>query len=154
MPKKMVFAGLSEEFAGMFGGVVGVLATIWREGEDFDLPQTLRVDLTTELSNSGKFKIAPSGTADAEIHIRVREYGFVQARGFMRRHVKPVLTIETQMIRRDGAMVWQSGVAINQNTKGTPEILPEELKSNPKAAANALHMAAKFWAAKTAGSLR
>ncbi len=154
MPKKMLFSGLSEQMAGMFGGVVGVLSTIFREGETFDLPQVLRADLTSELTKNGKFKVLGSGAADAEIHITVREYGFVQARGFMRRHVKPILTIETQMIRKDGTKVWQSGVVINQNTKGTPEILPEQLKSDPKSARDALHAAAGFWAAKTATSLK
>jgi hypothetical protein len=153
MPKKMIFVGLSEQFAGMFGGVAGALSTMYREGETFNLPEVMRADLSAELAAGGKFKVVPSG-GDAEIRIHVREYGFVQARGFMRKHVKPILTIETQMVRRDGTQVWQSGVVINQNTKDTPEVLPEDLKTNPKVAADALHAAAKAWAAKTAASLR
>ena len=153
MPKKMIFVGLSEQFAGMFGGVAGALSTMYREGETFNLPEVLRADLAAELATGGRFKVVPSA-ADAEIRIHVREYGFMSARGFMRKHVKPILTIETQMVRRDGTTVWQSGVVINQNTKSTPEVLPEDLKNNPKIAANALHSAAKAWATKTAASLK
>ena len=153
MPKKMIFVGLSEEFAGMFGGALGMLSVMFREGETFDLPATLRADLAAELAAGGKFKVVSSG-ADAEIRIHVREYGFVQALGFMARHVKPVLTIETEMVRKDGTQVWQSGVAINQRTKATPEALPQDLKKNPKLAADALHAAAKAWAVKTASSLK
>lgn len=154
MPEKMLFYGLSESMAGMFGGVAGALSTMFREGEDFNLPQVMRTDLAAALARNGKFKLQSTGKADAEIQIRVREYGFVQARGFMRRHVKPILTIETQMIRADGTMTWKSGVVVNQNTKGTPEILPEDLKTNRKLAAEALHTAARIWAEKTAASLR
>jgi hypothetical protein len=150
----MLFSGLSESFAGMFGGVAGVLATIFREGQDFKLPDVLRADLAAEIVKTGKFKVVSSGRADAEVRIRVREYGFVQARGFMRRHVKPILTIETQMVRPDGTMVWKSGVVVNQMTKETPEILPEDLKNNPKNAADAFRVAARVWAEKTAKSLR
>jgi hypothetical protein len=153
MPKKMLFSGFSEMMAGALGGVVGVLATIFREGEDFKLPETLRADLAAEIEKTGKFKVLSSGAADAEVRIRVREYGFVQA-GFMRRQVKPILTIETQMIRGDGTMVWQSGVVINQTTKGTPAVLPEQLRDNPKVAADAFGVAARIWATKTAASLR
>jgi hypothetical protein len=153
MPQKMFFSGLSESMAGMFGGVVGALSTMFRSGEDFKLPEVLRSELATEITKTGKFKLVSSGPADAEIRINVREYGFVQA-GFMQRRVKPVLTIETQMVRPDGTAVWQSGVVINQATKGTSPILPEQLKENPKIAAEALHGAARIWASKTAGSLR
>jgi hypothetical protein len=153
MPKKMLFSGLSESMAGMFGGVVGALSTMFRDGEDFKLPEVLRTELAAEIAKTGKFKVVSSGAADAEMRINVREYGFVQA-GFMQRKVKPILTIETQMVRPDSAVVWQSGVVINQTTKGTSTILPEQLKENPKVAAEALHGAARFWASKTAGSLR
>lgn len=153
MPKKMFFSGLSESMAGMFGGVVGALSTMFREGEDFKLPEVLRTELATEIAKTGKFKLVSSGPADAEMRINLREYGFVQA-GFMQRKVKPILTIETQMVRPDSTVVWQSGVVINQATKGTSTILPEQLKENPKIAAEALHGAARIWASKTAGSLR
>jgi hypothetical protein len=153
MPKKMFFSGLSESMAGMFGGVVGALSTMFREGEDFKLPEVLRTELAAEIAKTGKFKVASSGPADAEMRINVREYGFVQA-GFMQRRVKPVLGIETQMVRPDGTVVWQSGVVINQATKETATMLPEQLKENPKIAAEALHGAARIWASKTAGSLR
>jgi Luciferase-like monooxygenase len=56
MPKKMLFSGLSEQMAGMFGGVVGALSTIFREGETFDLPQVLRADLTSELTKNGRVR--------------------------------------------------------------------------------------------------
>jgi hypothetical protein len=134
--------------------VVGVMSTIFREGEDFGLPGTLRADLAAELAKNPKFKLQSTGKAEAEIHIHVREYGFAQARGFMQRHVKPILTIETQMIRSDGTMVWQSGVVINPNTKETPEILPEDLKNNHKVAVDAINTSARLWAEKTAASLR
>ena len=153
MPKKMFFSGLSESMAGMFGGVVGALSTMFREGEDFKLPGVLRTELAAEIAKTGRFKVVSSGAADAEVRINVREYGFVQA-GFMQRRVKPILTIETQMVRGDSTVVWQSGVVINQATKGTSTILPEQLKENPKSAAEALHGAARIWASKTAGSLR
>jgi hypothetical protein len=87
------------------------------------------------------------------VQIRVREYGFVQG-GFMQRRVKPILTMETLMVRRDGVQVWKSGVAINQKTKETPSILPEDLKANPKLAVDALHTAVRIWAVKTAESLK
>jgi hypothetical protein len=153
MPKKMFFSGLSESMAGMFGGVVGALSTMFRDGEDFKLPEVLRTELAAEIAKTGKFKLVSSGPVDAEMRINVREYGFVQA-GFMQRRVKPVLTIETQMVRPDGTAVWQSGVVINQATKETSTMLPEQLKENPKIAAEALHGAARIWAAKTAVSLR
>ncbi len=78
MPEKMIFYGLSQSMAGLFGGVAGVLATIRREGEQFDLPRVLREDLSAELARSGKFRVVASGQADAEVRIRVREYGFAR----------------------------------------------------------------------------
>jgi hypothetical protein len=153
MPKKMILSGLSESLAGALGGVVGVLATIFREGEDFRLPEVLRADLAEEIAKTGKFKVVSSGSADAEVRIRLREYGFMQA-GFMRRQVKPILTIETTMVRPDGTLIWKSGVVVGQRAKETPVMLPERLKDNPKVAAEALHAAARLWAANTAKSLR
>jgi hypothetical protein len=152
MPRKMILSGLSESLAGALGGVVGVLATIFREGEDFRLPEVLRADLAEEIAKTGKFKVV-SGSADAEVHIRVREYGFMQA-GFMRRQVKPILTMETTMVRPDGSLVWKSGIVVGQRAKETPVMLPERLKDDPKVAAEALHAAARLWAAETAKSLR
>ncbi len=153
MPEKMIFYGLSQSMAGMFGGVVGALSTMFRQGEHFDLPRVLREDLTTELNRGGKFKVVASGKGDAEVRIRVREYGFVQALGFMRRSVKPTLAIETTMVRADGVQIWQSGVVVNQAEKQTPTVLPEQL-SDRAVAVDALHTAAKIWAAKTAASLK
>jgi hypothetical protein len=139
--------------AGIFGGVAGALSTMFRQGEHFDLPRVLREDLSKELSRGGKFKVVASGTADAEVRIRVREYGFVQAPGFMRRSVKPILTIETTMVRADGVQVWQSGVVVNQTEKQTPTVLPEQL-SDRTVAVDALHTAARIWAVKTAAALK
>lgn len=153
MPRKMIFYGLSQQMAGLFGGVAGVLGTIYREGEQFDLPPVLRSDLARELARGGRFQVVASGRADAEVRIRVREYGFMQAPGFMRRSVKPLLTVETTMVRPDGAQVWQSGVVVNPKEKKTPTMLPEALKDRATAA-NALHTAAAVWAAKTAASLK
>ena len=153
MPQNMTFSGFSQMMAGMLFGVAGVLATVFREGGDYHVPEMVRDELTTALTKTGKFKIISSGQADAEVQIRVREYGFVQG-GFMQRRVKPILTMETLMVRRDGTQIWKSGVAINQKTDGTPSILPEELKANPKLAADSLHTAARIWAAKTAESLK
>jgi hypothetical protein len=153
MPEKMIFYGLSQSMAGMFGGVVGALSTMYRQGEHFDLPRVLRENLSSELSRSGKFKVVASGAADAEVRIRVREYGFVQALGFMRRSVKPILTIETTMVRSDGVQIWQSGVVVNQAEKQTPTILPEKL-SDRAVAVDALHTAARIWAGKTAGAVK
>lgn len=153
MPPRMVFFGLSQSMAGLFGGVVGVLATIYREGEQFDLPRVLREDLATELARTGKFKVVASGAADAEVRIRVQEYGFIKGSGMFQRTMKPVLTIETTMVRPDGVQVWQSGVAMGQREKQTPTISPERLKDRA-VAADALHVAAKIWAAKTAASLK
>lgn len=153
MPEKMIFYGLSQSMAGIFGGVVGALSTMYRQGEHFDLPRVLREDLSAELTGSGKFKVVASGKGDAEVRIRVREYGFAQALGFMRRSVKPILTIETTMVRADGVQIWQSGVVVNQAEKKTPTVLPEQL-SDRAVAVDALHTAAKIWAAKTAASLK
>lgn len=153
MPEKMIFYGLSQSMAGLFGGVPGVLMTMFRKGEDFDLPRVLREDLSTELSRSGKLKVVASGAADAEVRIRVREYGFVKGLGMFKRSMKPILTIETAMVRPDGVQIWQSGVVVNQGEKQTPTALPERLKDRA-VAADALHSAAKIWAVKTAASLK
>lgn len=61
MPKKMIFVGLSQQFAGMFGGVAGALSTMYREGETFDLAQVMRADLSRELAGNSKFKVVPIG---------------------------------------------------------------------------------------------
>lgn len=153
MPDKMIFYGLSQSMAGLFGGVAGVLATMFRKGENFDLPRVLREDLSNELSRSGRFKVVASGAADAEVRIRVREYGFVKGLGMFQRTMKPILTIETTMVRPDGVQIWQSGVVVNQADKQTPALLPERLKDRT-VAADALHTASKIWAAKTAASLK
>lgn len=149
----MIFYGLSQSMAGMFGGVAGALSTMFRQGEHFDLPRVLRENLSRELTRSGKFKVVASGAADAEVRIRVREYGFMQALGFMRRSVKPILTIETTMVRADGVQLWQSGVVVNQAEKQTPAVLPEQL-SDRAVAIDALHTAARIWAVKTATALK
>ena len=148
----MLFYGFSQMMAGALAGVPGVLTTMFRRSEDLRVPEMVRTELAAELAKNGKFRLVASGPADAEVRIRVREYGFFQA-GFMRRQVKPILTVETQMIRRDGTLVWQNGTVIHGRMKGTPAHLPEELKET-KTAAAALRVAAKLWAAKTADSLR
>lgn len=153
MPPHMIFYGLSQSMAGLFAGPFGALTTMFRQGEDFNLPAVLRSDLAAELGST-KFKVMSSGPADAEVRIRVREYGFVQAPGIMRRQVKPILTIDTEMVRPDGTVTWKSGVVVNQTTKGTPATLPEQLKADPKLAAEAIQAAARIWATKTAASLR
>jgi hypothetical protein len=153
MPSKMIFYGLSQAMAGVFAGVPGVLSTMFRDGEQFDLPRVLREDLAAELRRGGKFQVVESGPADAEIRIRVREYGFMVVPGLFRRAMKPILTIETTMVRRDGVQVWQSGVVVRQRDKQTPTEPPERLKDR-RVATNALHSASKVWAARTAASVK
>lgn len=153
MPEKMIFYGLSQSMAGILAGPVGALSAMYRQGEQFDLPRVLREDLSRELTGTGKFKVVASRPADAEVRIRVREYGFMQALGFMRRSVKPILTIETTMVRADGVQIWQSGVVVNQAEKQTPTVLPEKL-SDRAVAVDALHTAARIWAGKTAAAVK
>jgi hypothetical protein len=69
------------------------------------------------------------------------------------RTMKPILTIETRMVRPDGVQIWQSGVVVNQAEKTTPTVLPDRLKDQA-VAAETLRAAAKIWAAKTAASLK
>jgi hypothetical protein len=153
LPNKMVFYGLSQSMAGLFGGPIAVLSAMFRPGEDFDLARVLRNDLMAELSRNGKFKVVTSGPADAEMRIWVREYGFMKGTGMFQRTMKPILTIETRMVRPDGVQIWQSGVVVHQKEKQTPTIAPERLKDRA-VAADALHTASKIWAAKTAASLK
>ncbi len=153
MPQQMVFSGFSQGMAGVFFGAVGALASSFREHLDIKLPETLRADLASELAKNPKFKLVASGPADAEVRIRVREYGFVQA-GPMARRVKPILTTETQMVRPDGVMVWKSGVSINQHTDGMPERLAEEVTGDLRVAREMMHTTSRMWAVKTAESLR
>ena len=153
LPNKMVFYGLSQSMAGLFGGAIGALSAMYRPGEDFDLARVLRNDLMAELSRTGKFKVVASGPADAEMRIWVREYGFMKGTGMFQRTMKPILTIETKMVRPDGVQIWQSGVVIHQKEKQTPTLAPERLKDRA-VAADALHTASKIWAAKTAASLK
>ena len=149
----MIFYGFSQMMAGALGGIPGLLTTMHRKSEDYDLPETLRANLAAEISKTGKFSVVASGPADAEVRIRVREYGFFQA-GFMKRQVKPILTIQTQMVRHDGVQVWDNGIVIHGKTKGTPAMLPEQLRDNPALAREALHTAARMWAARAASALR
>ena len=162
MPEKMVFYGLSQSMlAGLAGGVGGGGAYAMeaersgstRTSEHYDLPQSLRAALAQELSKTGKFKIVSSGKADAELRIKVTEYGFYQA-GVMARRVRAILFMETVLVRPNGTVVFKKVSATNQSNGKVPAILPEKIHNDRKVGVEALQVAARVVAADTAAAIR
>ncbi len=162
MPEKMVFYGLSQSMlAGLAGGVGGGGAyamEMQRSGatgasEHYDLPQSLRASFAQEFGKTGKFKVVSAGKADAEMRIKVTEYGFYQA-GVMVRRVRPILIVETELVRPNGTVVFKKVSATNHMNAKTPAILPEKIRNDRKVGVDALQVAARVVATDTAAPLR
>ena len=160
-PKDMTFVGFSEMMgmglAGGLGGPAGAgiaAGTMFsREGSSaFNVGQTARDEVIAAVRKSGKFEIRESGPADAELQVRVTGYGFYQAAMFARR-VRPIFSIETKLVRNDGAVVWQHRRAVTHISKETPAILPERIRENPQVGADALRVAARICATRAIASL-
>jgi hypothetical protein len=158
----MVFYGLSQSMlaavAGGIGGGGAYAMEAHRSGstrawEHYDLPQSLRASLAQEFGRTGKFKIVSGGKADAEMRIKVMEYGFYQA-GVMVRRVRPILIVETQLVRPNGTVVFKKVSATNHMNGKTPAILPEKIHNDRKVGVDALQVAARVVATDTAAALR
>lgn len=158
MPQKMLFFGFSQMMlaglAGAAGGAVGYVATgesiRSRQALDFyEVPQSLRAAITEELAKAGKFKVVSSGSADAEMRIKVTTYGFYQA-GLYARRVRPSLAVETQLVRRDGTVVLKT---LTGDDGKAPATLPEKIRADRKIGIDGLRIAAGVVARKIANVL-
>jgi hypothetical protein len=152
MPPKMLFYGFSEMMlAGLAAGSSGAYTpTASRQALDFyDVPQSLRAAITDELAKTGKFKVVSSGSADAELQIKVTTYGFYQA-GLYARRVRPSLGVEAQLVRRDGTMVLKKLVFDDGKA---PASLPEKIKADRKLGVDGLRVAARVVAGRIAEAL-
>jgi hypothetical protein len=154
MPPKMLFYGFSEMvLAGLAAGPYGAGGfnpTASRQALDvYDVPQSLRAATTDELTKTGKFKVVSSGSADAELQIKVTTYGFYQA-GLYARRVRPSLGVETQLVRRDGTVVVKKLVFDDGKA---PASLPEKIKADRKIGVDGLRVAARVVARRIAEAL-
>lgn len=161
-PKQMTFVGFTEMMgmglAGGFGGAVGAgLAagsTFSRPGEPaFQIGQSVRSAMIAEIQRLGKFVVKENGPADAELQLKVTAYGFYQA-GMFARRVRPIIGLESKLVRPNGAVLWQHRRGVTHLTKETPAILPEKIRQNPAQGAEALRVAAGICARNAVASLR
>ena len=155
----MLFYGFSQMMlAGLGGGAFGAAGYVAtgesvgsRQALDFyEVPQSLRAAITDELTKTGTFKVVSSGSADAELQIKVTVYGFYQA-GLYARRVRPSLAVETQLVRRDGAIVLKK--LITDDGKA-PAALPEKIRDDRKIGVDGLRIAARVVARKIGDALR
>lgn len=118
----------------------------------FGVPGSLRSAFAAQIQAKGKFSIVSGSLADAELQLRVREYGFSRA-GFMRRGVKPIMSVQAQLIRPGGAVAWEQNSFVTFTAQGMPAYLPERMRENPALAAEALRSAARLVAEKAVQTL-
>lgn len=162
MPKHMFFSGLSESLlmgvgAGLGGAAGGALmagATTSRATKpEFGVPESVRSAYAAELQRTGRFSIVTGGRADAELKLRVVEYGFFQA-GFMHRGVKPFMRVNAQLLRPDGTIAWEQMSFAPPNSRLTEPQLPDRMRANPALTADSLRSAARVAAATGVETLK
>lgn len=162
LPDRMVFIGLSQVMAmglgaGLGGAVGGAIAGGTASSRpattDYGLRQSLRQAIADEVQKTGRFSVASSGGADAELRLTVVSYGFYSA-GFMRRQMRPILGVRAQLVRRGGKVVWDQSKGIGPKGGRTPALFPEQIRDNPEVANNALRVAARIVAADLVATLR
>jgi hypothetical protein len=159
IPKKMAFTGLSETLAGaaVVGAVgpagAGAMTPSHRVGPDFGIADSLRIEFASAIQKSGKFTVKNNGPADAELRLKVEEYGFHSAELFARR-VNPTLAVKAQLIRPDGSEAWHFRNIVTHLTSGTPAVFPEKIRENPQVGADALRVAARLCAEKAVETLQ
>jgi hypothetical protein len=140
-PEKMTFIGLSQsiELAASMGLAASAVTRneVKRYVHDAASQRRnltpLAVFVREEFSDAirGKgFTPEDDSTTDNRFRLAVRKYGFGMAE-LISREVRPLMTLYAELVTPDNKVLWSHEAAVRSDDKSLPEILPEQLRSDP-----------------------
>jgi hypothetical protein len=142
----------SDAFGTMVGGAAGqIIKEINRAQKrpalpdsDYGAVDTLRSAVTAGLRQ--KNLLAPREKAEAELRLRITNYGVIPPGGFSK-HVIPALAVQAQLVAGD-QIVWEERRGFPALMKKTPKILKKDFYANPELAKPAMEQIARALAAE------
>ncbi len=158
VPAKMVYTSSKSQMAAFFGGVLAQLAV----ANAVDVPQeaalrqaaiqnNIKIDqivlhqFVNQISQNSGYHIVQHGPADAELCIKIVDYGFVSPSEFSHGYLKPDLQVSLSLVK-DGKIIWTSRDFTTPITHGMPTYTYEQFMQNPNYLAVSWNAAAQCMA--------
>lgn len=143
VPDKMSYTSSKTQMATCFGGIIGQIAV----ANSVDVPQrnnlsqvvaqnNIKIDqivlrqFINQINRNSTYHLVNHGPADAELCVKVTDYGLISPSEFSGGLLKPQLQVSLSLIK-NGKEIWTSRDFTTTTTSDMPEYTYEQFMQNP-----------------------